>query len=54
MGCIEWIHLAEDRDLWRDLANTVMNFRGFIRCEILEQASNWWLLKKDSSLWSAC
>jgi hypothetical protein len=23
--CVYWIHLAEDRDCWRDLVNTVMN-----------------------------
>jgi hypothetical protein len=26
-GCLEWIHLAQDRDLWRALANAVMNLR---------------------------
>jgi hypothetical protein len=24
---VDWIHLAEDRDKWRALANTVMNLR---------------------------
>jgi hypothetical protein len=24
---MEWIHLAQDRDQWRDLMNTAMNFR---------------------------
>jgi hypothetical protein len=24
---LEWIHLAQDRDQWRDLENTVMNLR---------------------------
>jgi hypothetical protein len=24
-GCVEWIHLAQDRDHWRDLVNAVMN-----------------------------
>jgi hypothetical protein len=23
---VDWIHLAQDRDQWRTLANTVMNF----------------------------
>jgi hypothetical protein len=26
-GGIYWIDLAEDRDQWRDLVNTVMNLR---------------------------
>jgi hypothetical protein len=23
----DWIHLAEDRDQWRDLVNTILNLR---------------------------
>jgi hypothetical protein len=26
-GTVEWIQVAQDRDLWRDLVNTVMNLR---------------------------
>jgi hypothetical protein len=26
-SCIDWIHLAHDRDQWRALVNTVMNLR---------------------------
>jgi hypothetical protein len=26
-GGMDWIHLAEDRDKWRDLVNTVTNLR---------------------------
>jgi hypothetical protein len=26
-GAVDWIHLAQDRDRWRDLVNTVMNLR---------------------------
>jgi hypothetical protein len=26
-GSVEWIQLAQDRDPWRALVNTVMNFR---------------------------
>jgi hypothetical protein len=26
-GCIDWIDVAEDRDQWRALADTVMNLR---------------------------
>jgi hypothetical protein len=24
---VDWIHLAQDRDQWRDLVNAVMNLR---------------------------
>jgi hypothetical protein len=24
-GCMDWIHLAQDRDQWRALVNTVVN-----------------------------
>jgi hypothetical protein len=26
-GGMDWIHLAQDRDQWRNLVNTVMNLR---------------------------
>jgi hypothetical protein len=26
-GSVEWIHLAQDRDLWRAVVNAVMNLR---------------------------
>jgi hypothetical protein len=26
-GGVDWIHLAQDRDRWRALVNTVMNLR---------------------------
>jgi hypothetical protein len=34
VGCwgMDWIDLALDRERWRALVNTVMNFRGSIKC----------------------
>jgi hypothetical protein len=26
-GDVDWIHLAQDRDTWRDLVNTVISLR---------------------------
>jgi hypothetical protein len=26
-GCMDWVDLAQDRDQWRGLGNTVMNLR---------------------------
>jgi hypothetical protein len=41
-GVMDWIDLAQDRDQWRALVNTVMN--------LLEWLHNWRLLKKVSAL----
>jgi hypothetical protein len=34
VGCwsIDWIVLAQDRDIWQALVNVVMNIWGFIKC----------------------
>jgi hypothetical protein len=46
---MEWIDLAQDRDQWRALVNTVMNLEGSIKyLEVLEQEHNW-RLPKDSA-----
>jgi hypothetical protein len=38
---MDWVDLAQDRDQWRDLVNTV-------KCwEVVEWQHNWQLLKKD-------
>jgi hypothetical protein len=29
MGDVDWIHLAKDRDQWRTVMNTLMNFHKF-------------------------
>jgi hypothetical protein len=30
-GGVDWIYLAQDRDQWRALVNTVMNLKSFIK-----------------------
>jgi hypothetical protein len=40
---VDRLNMAEDRDQWRALVNTVLNFR------VLEGLHNWRLLKKGSA-----
>jgi hypothetical protein len=47
---VDWIHLAEDTDQWRDSMNTIMNTGvPYKQWEILEQLTDWQLLKKYST-----
>jgi hypothetical protein len=45
----DWIDLAQDRDQWRALVNTVMNLWVHKSWEVLEWLHNWQLHKKDSA-----
>jgi hypothetical protein len=52
-GGMDWIDLAEDRDQWQDLVNTVMNLRVPQNVgKSLRSLRNWRLLKKGSTPWS--
>jgi hypothetical protein len=38
---VDWMDMAQDRDQWRALVNTVLNLRGSIKCwEVLEELHN--------------
>jgi hypothetical protein len=49
---VDWIHLAQVRDQWRDLVNTVNETWGSIKgWECLDEISEYVFLK-DSTPWS--
>jgi hypothetical protein len=50
MGWMNWIDLAQDRDQWRALLNTIMNYR--LHKMSGEFLSGWWVLKKGSLPWN--
>jgi hypothetical protein len=48
---MDWIDLAQDRDRWRALVNTVMDLRSSINCrEVLELAAQ--MATSQLGLWS--
>jgi hypothetical protein len=52
-GGLDWIDLAQDRDQWRALVNTVMNLGSSKKCwEIVEYLRNWRLVKKGPASWT--
>jgi hypothetical protein len=46
---MDWIDLAQNRDQWIALLNTVMNLGSIKSWEVLEKRHNWRLLKKGST-----
>jgi hypothetical protein len=46
---VDWIDLAQDREQWRVLVNTVMNLQVLKILEVPELLHNWQLLSKGSA-----
>jgi hypothetical protein len=49
-GSVDWIHLAQDKDAWRGIVNTIMNLRVSIRWGIYRLAER--LLASQEGLFS--
>jgi hypothetical protein len=52
-GGVDWIGLAQDRNRWRAILNSVLNLRGSIKCsETIDWPNIWCPLKQCSAPYS--
>jgi hypothetical protein len=51
---MDWINLAQDRDQWRGLVNTVIHLRWSLNVrEFLSSCSRWQHLREGPATWSS-